>query len=55
MAHLEAQITPVADPSLKIEWFHDGNPVKHSNRMKVSSSDSFLITMLFNILALIHR
>ncbi|EYC08130.1 hypothetical protein Y032_0067g131 [Ancylostoma ceylanicum] len=43
MAHLEAQITPVADPSLKIEWFHDGNPVKHSNRMKMIHDFGFVV------------
>ncbi|ETN87097.1 hypothetical protein NECAME_01255 [Necator americanus] len=43
MAHLEAQISPVADPNLKIEWFHDGNPVKHSNRMKMIHDFGFVV------------
>ncbi|KAK6058392.1 hypothetical protein COOONC_04040 [Cooperia oncophora] len=38
MAHLEAQVTPVLDPTLKIEWFHDGKPMTHSNRMKPTDS-----------------
>ncbi|KAK6037027.1 immunoglobulin I-set domain protein, partial [Cooperia oncophora] len=38
MAHLEAQVTPVLDPTLKIEWFHDGKPMTHSNRMKAVNS-----------------
>ncbi|KJH46031.1 immunoglobulin I-set domain protein [Dictyocaulus viviparus] len=46
VAHLETQITPVADPSLKIEWFHDGNPVKHSNRMKMIHDFGFVVLEL---------
>uniref|UniRef100_A0A158P8T2 Titin n=1 Tax=Angiostrongylus cantonensis TaxID=6313 RepID=A0A158P8T2_ANGCA len=45
-AHLEAQITPVGDPNLKIEWFHDGSPVKHSNRMKVIHDFGFVVLEL---------
>ncbi|VDO67652.1 unnamed protein product [Heligmosomoides polygyrus] len=46
LAHLEAQVTPVADPTLKIEWFHDGNPVKHSNRMKMIHDFGFVVLEL---------
>ncbi|PIO69613.1 immunoglobulin I-set domain protein, partial [Teladorsagia circumcincta] len=46
MAHLEAQITPVLDPSLKIEWFHDGKPMKHSNRMKMIHDFGFVVLEL---------
>uniref|UniRef100_A0A7I4YU80 Ig-like domain-containing protein n=1 Tax=Haemonchus contortus TaxID=6289 RepID=A0A7I4YU80_HAECO len=46
MAHLEAQITPVADPNLKIEWFHDGKPMKHSNRMKMIHDFGFVVLEL---------
>ena len=27
-AHLEATLTPVNDPSMKVEWFHNGVPIK---------------------------
>ncbi|UMM33610.1 hypothetical protein L5515_007025 [Caenorhabditis briggsae] len=45
-AHLECQVTPVADPRLKIEWFHDGQPVKHTNRMKVIHDFGFVVLQL---------
>ncbi|CAD6198030.1 unnamed protein product [Caenorhabditis auriculariae] len=45
-AHLECQVTPVADPRLKIEWFHNGNPVKHSNRMKMIHDFGFVVLEL---------
>ncbi|PAV62890.1 hypothetical protein WR25_23783 isoform D [Diploscapter pachys] len=41
--HLEAQLTPVNDPRLKIEWFHDGNPVGHSNRMRMLSDFGLVV------------
>ncbi|CAI4222564.1 unnamed protein product [Auanema sp. JU1783] len=41
--HLEAQVTPVADPRLKIEWFLNDNPVKHSNRMKMIHDFGFVV------------
>ncbi|KAK6035804.1 immunoglobulin I-set domain protein, partial [Cooperia oncophora] len=46
MAHLEAQVTPVLDPTLKIEWFHDGKPMTHSNRMKMIHDFGFVVLEL---------
>ncbi|CAB3397921.1 unnamed protein product [Caenorhabditis bovis] len=45
-AHLECQVTPVSDPRLKIEWFHNGQPVAHSNRMKVIHDFGFVVLEL---------
>uniref|UniRef100_A0A8R1HM90 Ig-like domain-containing protein n=1 Tax=Caenorhabditis japonica TaxID=281687 RepID=A0A8R1HM90_CAEJA len=45
-AHLECQVTPVADPHLKIEWLHNGQPVKHTNRMKVIHDFGFVVLQL---------
>lgn len=42
-AHLEAQVQPVADPRLKIEWFHNGNPCNHSNRQKMIHDFGFVV------------
>ncbi|WKY10685.1 hypothetical protein Q1695_002781 [Nippostrongylus brasiliensis] len=46
LCHLEAQVTPVVDPTLKIEWLHDGQPVKHSNRMKMIHDFGFVVLEL---------
>ena len=27
-AHFECKIIPVSDPTLKVEWFHNGQPLK---------------------------
>lgn len=31
LAHFEAQLEPATDPNLKVEWFHNGKPIFHSN------------------------
>ncbi|CAJ0920993.1 unnamed protein product, partial [Mesorhabditis belari] len=43
IAHLEAQVVPVADPRLRIEWFHDGQPIRNSNRMRMVSDFGFVV------------
>uniref|UniRef100_A0A183TXY2 Immunoglobulin I-set domain protein n=1 Tax=Toxocara canis TaxID=6265 RepID=A0A183TXY2_TOXCA len=46
VAHLEAQVEPVADPRLKIEWFHNGKPVGHTARMKNIHDFGFVVMEL---------
>jgi len=29
-AHFEAQLTPVSDPTMKVEWYKDGKPITAS-------------------------
>ena len=31
-AHFEAQITPVSDPTMKVEWYKDGKAITASKR-----------------------
>ncbi len=33
-AHFEARIIPVSDPTLKVEWLHNGQPLKQGSRFK---------------------
>lgn len=33
MAHLEATLTPVNDPTMKVEWFRNGKPVPQGKIM----------------------
>lgn len=46
LAHLEAQVEPVGDPNLKIEWFHNGKPVGHTARMKAIHDFGFVVLEL---------
>lgn len=32
-AHFEGQITPVSDPTMRVEWFQDGRPITASSRI----------------------
>lgn len=32
-AHFEAQITPVSDPTMRVEWYKDGHPITASSRI----------------------
>ena len=35
VAHFEAQIEPIHDPQLKIEFFHNGKSLKQVNTQRV--------------------
>lgn len=41
-AHLEATLTPVNDPTMRVEWFHNGMPIKQGERIV------FLYTYMIN-------
>lgn len=32
-AHFEAQLTPVSDPTMRVEWYKDGKPITASSRI----------------------
>lgn len=32
-AHFEAQLTPVSDPTMKVEWYKDGRPITGESYM----------------------
>lgn len=31
-AHFEAQLTPVSDPTMKVEWYQDNKPITASKK-----------------------
>jgi hypothetical protein len=43
-AHFEASVTPVADPRLRVQWFHNGRPLAASNRVAYRN-DFGLVTL----------
>lgn len=46
VVHLDAQVEPVADPRLRIEWFHNGNPIRNTSRMKAIHDFGFVVLEL---------
>ena len=42
-AHFECTLVPVGDPSMKVEWFHNGAPLRHSSRIKCISDFGFVV------------
>ncbi|XP_035789232.1 titin-like isoform X6 [Anopheles albimanus] len=42
-AHFECTLVPVNDPDLKVEWFHNGKPLRHSTRIKPVSDFGYVL------------
>lgn len=42
-AHFECTLIPVGDPNLKVEWFHNGQPLRHSSRIKSVSDFGYVV------------
>lgn len=42
-AHFECTLIPINDPDLKVEWFHNGKPLLHKNRVKMISDFGFVV------------
>ncbi|KAA0201394.1 hypothetical protein HAZT_HAZT001733 [Hyalella azteca] len=45
-AHFEARIVPTDDPRLKVEWYWNGKPMKHSSRIRQFCDFGFVIMEL---------
>lgn len=43
--HLDAALEPI-DPHLTVQWTHNGEPVRHSNRMKMIHDFGFVVLEL---------
>ena len=39
--HLEARLTPIEDPNLKVEWFKDGKPLPTGHRFRYFFKNNF--------------
>ncbi|EEB18956.1 conserved hypothetical protein [Pediculus humanus corporis] len=42
-AHFECTLVPVGDPNMKVEWFHNGEPLRHSSRIKHVSDFGYVV------------
>lgn len=40
-AHYECRIEPYPDPNLKVEWFHNGQPLQTGHRFRTTSDFGF--------------
>lgn len=53
-AHFEAQLTPVSDPTMKVEWYKDGKPItaseyQHSEEHDYNGNKNKIEKKNFNI------
>lgn len=42
-AHFECTLVPVDDPDMKVEWFCNGKPIRHSTRIKPVSDFGYVL------------
>jgi len=42
-AHFDCRVEPIGDGSMKIEWFHDGQPISHGSRLHTISDFGFVV------------
>lgn len=41
-AHFECRLIPVSDPTMKVEWFHNGQPLKSGSRFTETNNFGFV-------------
>uniref|UniRef100_A0AC35GIM6 Ig-like domain-containing protein n=1 Tax=Panagrolaimus sp. PS1159 TaxID=55785 RepID=A0AC35GIM6_9BILA len=49
--HFDAHVQPINDPSLRIEWFHNGNPLQHSSRIRTIHDFGYVALELLHTVA----
>ena len=42
IAHFEATLIPAGDPTMKVEWFHNGKPLEASSRVQTFFNFGFV-------------
>ncbi|KAK8746938.1 hypothetical protein OTU49_016904 [Cherax quadricarinatus] len=42
-AHFECTLIPIGDPKMKVEWFHNGEPLRNATRIKTVSDFGFVV------------
>jgi len=51
LAHFECKLTPVSDPSMRVEWFHNGKSLLTGSRVKTISDFGFVILEVSGVYA----
>ena len=51
LAHFETRLTPINDPSMRVEWFHNGKPISSGSRIKTINDFGFVILEVANVLS----
>ena len=42
-AHFDCRVEPVGDPSMRIEWFHNGRPLGSGSRIRMVDDFGFIV------------
>ncbi len=50
LAHFETRLTPINDPSMRVEWFHNGKQLSAGSRIKTINDFGFVILEVANVL-----
>ena len=50
LAHFETRITPINDPSMRVEWFHNGKALSAGSRIKTINDFGFVILEVANVM-----
>lgn len=43
LAHFECKLLPVNDPTMRVEWYHNGRPIRTANRIKTINDFGYVI------------
>jgi titin len=50
LAHFETRLTPINDPSMRVEWYHNGKNLSAGSRIKTINDFGFVILEVANVL-----
>ena len=50
LAHFETRLTPINDPSMRVDWFHNGKQLSAGSRIKTINDFGFVILEVANVM-----
>lgn len=51
LAHFETRLVPINDPSMRVEWYHNGKQLSAGSRIKTINDFGFVILEVANVLS----